>query len=427
MKKAYLVMRQELITTFSRPAYLFFAFGFPVLAVLILGGVRLIQGGSQSDTGMDPTGLPTHQLEREGFVDHAGLILTIADDLQDYLLPYESESQAKEALAVDEITAYYIIPEDYIASGEVYYVYPNDKPYLSDGQKWIIQSTLILNLLAGDSDLADLIWNPIWELKTRNITPQVEGAAVSGEDCSRPGAACQSNELIRMIPSLLVVIFFITFMSSSSMLFNAIGAEKENRTIELLLLSISPRQLLTGKTLALGLAGLLQTLTWLTTIYISFNMGGSTLSLPAGFHFPVEIVAWSLVFFIGGFALYASLMAGAGALVPKMKEAGIANFIAMAPLFLGYIFGILAPLAEATGSFFLVFLSIFPFTSPVVMVMRLTDGVVLTWQLLLSVALLFITAYFVLKMVAAMFHAQNLLSGQPFSIYRYLKTLAGRA
>ena len=319
-----------------------------------------------------------------------------------------------------------MIPADYVASGEVDYVFPDDKPYLSDGQQWVIKWTLNLNLLAGDLELADQIWNPIWNLDARSVAPEFEGAAISGEDCSRPGVACESNELIRMMPSILVVIFFIAFMSSSSMLFNSIGAEKENRTIELLLLSINPRQLLTGKTLALGIAGLSQTLVWLLSIFVGFNLGGSTLSLPEGFAFPVEIVIWSLVFFIGGFALYASLMAGAGALVPKMKEAGIANFIAMIPLFFGYIFGIMAPLADATGSAFLVFLSIFPLTSPVVMVMRLTDGNVPLWQLLLSVGLLFVTAYFTLQMVAAMFHAQNLLSGQPFSVRRYFRALAGR-
>jgi ABC-2 type transport system permease protein len=110
-----------------------------------------------------------------------------------------------------------------------------------------------------------------------------------------------------------------------------------------------------------------------------------------------------------------------------MKEAGIANFIAMFPLLFGYMFGLMAPLADATSSAFLVFLSIFPLTSPVVMVMRLTDGSVPLWQILLSIGLLLISAYAALQMVAAMFHAQNLLSGQPFSVKRYLKALTGRA
>jgi ABC-2 type transport system permease protein len=427
MRKTFLVMRQELITTFSRPSFLLFAFGIPLLSVLVLGGVKLIQGRSNQNSAAEPKTQTETQLEIEGFVDHAGLIQTIPDDIKDTLLRFESEAQAQQALKAAKISAYYVIPADYIERGEVDYIYPNDRSYLSDGQKWVIQWTLNLNLLAGNLELADQIWNPIWNLETRTISPELQGTAINQEDCSRPGAACQSIEPIRMIPSLLVVIFFMAFMSSSSMLFNSIGAEKENRTIELLMLSINPRQLLSGKTLALGIAGLVQTIAWLGAILIVFNLGGSTLSLPEGFHFPVEIVAWSLVFFIGGFGLYANLMAGAGALVPKMKEAGIANFIAMFPLLFGYLFGLMAPLAEATGSAFLVFLSIFPLTSPVVMVMRLTDGFVPLWQILLSIGLLLISAYAALQMVAAMFHAQNLLSGQPFSVKRYLKALAGRA
>jgi ABC-2 type transport system permease protein len=427
MRKTILVMRQELITTFTRPSYLLFAFGLPLLSVLILGGIKLIQGRSNQNSVTEQNTQSETQLKIEGFVDHANLIESIPDDMEDTLLRFDSEAQAQQALKSGEITAYYVIPADYIEQGEVDYIYPDDRSYLSDGQKWVIQWTLNLNLLEGDIELADQIWNPIWNLETHTITPELQGTVKNQEDCSRPGAACQSIEPIRMIPSLLVVIFFMAFMSSSSMLFNSIGAEKENRTIELLMLSINPRQLLSGKTLALGTAGLLQTIFWLSAIFIYFNLGGSTLSLPEGFRFPVEIVTWSLVFFIGGFGLYASLMAGAGALVPKMKEAGIANFIAMFPLFFGYIFGLMAPMAEATGSKLLVFLSIFPLTSPVVMVMRLTDGFVPLWQILLSIGLLFTSAYAALQMVAAMFHAQNLLSGQPFSVKRYLKALAGRA
>jgi len=426
MRKMILVLKQELINTFTRPSFLLFAFGIPVLSVLVLGGIKLAQGRSNQDLVVEPYTQSESQLEIEGFVDHAGLIQRIPDDMKDTLLRFDSNAQAQEALKAGKISAYYVIPADYIERGEVDYIYPDDRSYLSDGQKWVIQWTLNLNLLGGNLALADQIWNPIWNLETRSVTPEVDGTVVNQEDCSRPGIACESNELIRMMPSLLVAIFFMAFMSSSSMLFNSIGVEKENRTIELLMLSINPRQLLGGKTLALGMAGLVQTIAWLVAILIVFNLGGSTLSLPQGFRFPVEIVIWSLVFFIGGFGLYASLMAGAGALVPKMKEAGIANFIAMFPLLFGYMFGLMAPLAEATGSKFLVFLSIFPLTSPVVMVMRLTDGFVPLWQILLSIGLLFISAYAALQIVAAMFHAQNLLSGQPFSVKRYLKALAGR-
>jgi len=426
MRRTFLVIRQELITTFTRFSYLLFAFGIPVLAVLILGGVKLIQGRTPQNSKTSATSPSYDQIEIEGFVDHSGLIQTISEDLQGDLIPFENEAQAKQSLQAGEISAYYVIPVDYIPRGGVQYVYPDDKPYLSDGQQWVIKWILNLNLLDGDLELADKIWNPIWQLDIRRITPEFQEDADSRGDCSRPGSTCESNELVHLMPSIMVAFFFMTFMSCSSMLFSSIGAEKENRTIELLMVSITPRQLLTGKTVALGIAGLTQTVVWLTAITIIFNFGGSTLKLPDGFVFPLGILTWGLIFFLGGFGLYASLMAGAGALVPKMKEAGIANFLAMIPLFFGYVFGLLAPLAGFTDSVFLVFLSFFPFTSPVVMVMRLTDSIVPLWQVLTSVGLLYVTANFVLRMVAAMFHAQNLLSGQPFSVRHYFLALVGR-
>ena len=283
--------------------------------------------------------------------------------------------------------------------------------------------TLTYNLLGGDMQAAGRAWNPIRELETINLTPQA--APTAGGDCLQPGSACETNDLIRYIPSIMVALFYISFMSSGNMMFASIGNEKENRTIEVLLLSVSSRQLLTGKTVGLGIAGLLQTLVWLASTYIFFNIGGQTLNLPENFSFPFSILAWSLVFFLGGFAVYASLMAGVGAMAPKIKEAGSASMIAMLPLLTGYMIGLLAPMAGAADKALPVFLSFFPLTAPVVMVMRLTDGTAPVWQLLLSAGLTYLTAFFILRGVASMFEAQNLLSGQPFSLKRYFLAFIG--
>jgi ABC-2 type transport system permease protein len=148
--------------------------------------------------------------------------------------------------------------------------------------------------------------------------------------------------------------------------------------------------------------------------------------LPDNFVFPLDILIWGVVFFLGGYGLYASLMAGTGAMVPRMKEAGAASYIASSPLFIGYAFGLMAPLANAAESPFLIFLSLFPLTSPVVMIMRLTNNEVPLWQLLLAALLVFLTAGFALRAAAAMFHTRNLLSGQPFSLRRYLTAVVGR-
>jgi len=427
MRNTLLVMRHEFYKTLRSTGYVIFAYIIPLVVVLIIVGVQFYQGRAGDHGGTTLNTLSQFEMDVEGYVDQSGLIRLIPFNIPaDHLLGFENEEQAQQALESGEITAYYVIPSDVIKRGTVYYVYPDTRSYLDDGQPWVMARTLMFNFLEGDAGLTDRVWNPVWEVTVTSIAPQAQDRAPVGEDCSRPGASCESNDLVRYMPSIMAALFFIAFMTSSSRLFNSISMEKENRVIEVLMLSVSPGQLLAGKTLGLGIAGLLQTVIWLGAIYFSLNLGGSTLRLPENFEFPVDILIWSLVFFLGGYGLYANLMAGAGALVPRMKEAGMANYIAIFPLFFGYVFGLMAPLAKAADSAFLVFLSVFPLTSPLVMVMRLTNRAVPLWQLMLSILLLFVTAYYALHSVAAMFHAQNLLSGQPFSLRRYFGALVGR-
>ncbi len=185
--------------------------------------------------------------------------------------------------------------------------------------------------------------------------------------------------------------------------------------------------MLAGKIIGLGIASLLQTISWVGTLFTLMNMGGGTLGLPEEFTLPVSILAWGLVFFTLGFAIYASLMAGVGALVPKLKEASQASFVAMTPLMIGYIVGLMSSIAEAPHGAIPTVLSLFPLTTPIVMMMRLTVGNVPLWQLLLSVGLMTVTAYVIVCAVAVMFRTQHLLSGQPFSVKRFFSVLVGRA
>jgi ABC-2 type transport system permease protein len=426
MNKTLLVLRHELITTLRRPLFLLVAFGIPLLVILIFAGVRIIKGGS-TDSGDATSSTGTFGLKVEGYVDQSGLISVIPADIPaDHLVAYVDEEQAQQALESGEIAAYYIVPEDYVETGGIFYVYPDTTPLTSGGQAWLMRRTLLLNLLGGNAELANQVWDPM-NLEVTNLAPEPQHDRYSGEDCSRPGFVCESSLLVRYLPSIMAVFFFTFFMSGSNQLFSNIRSEKGNRTIEVLMLTITPRQMLAGKIMGLGLAGLLHTIAWVGTVFVLMKIGGQTLNLPQEFTFPASILAWALVFFLLGFAVYASLMAGLGALVPDMKESGHASFVVMTPLFAGYVVGILAPAAQATHAALPTALSLFPLTAPIVMVMRLTVGGVPAWQLLLSVGLMLVTAYGIIRAVAAMFHAQNLLSGQPFSVKRFFRALMGRA
>jgi ABC-2 type transport system permease protein len=105
------------------------------------------------------------------------------------------------------------------------------------------------------------------------------------------------------------------------------------------------------------------------------------------------------------------------------KDVGQATYVTLIPLMVGYLVGLLASATEAAQGLRPTVLSLFPLTAPVVMVMRLAAGAVPAWQLLLSIGLMVAAAYLILRAVAAMFRAQYLLSGQPFSIRRFFAAL----
>jgi len=224
---------------------------------------------------------------------------------------------------------------------------------------------------------------------------------------------------------IMLVLFYVFITTGSSLLLRNISGEKENRVIEILMLSVSPLQVLAGKIIGLGIATLLQMAAWVGTVYIVLSVGGGTFNLPAGFQIPPSLLAWGLVFFLLGYALYASLMAGAGALVPKLKEATQATWVVMMPIIVGYIAGLFA--IDDPHGMLATGLSLFPLTSPVAMIMRLTVGGVPLWQPLLAAGFLVLTTILVVRAVAGMFHAQNLLSGQSFSAKRFGRALLGRA
>ena len=111
-------------------------------------------------------------------------------------------------------------------------------------------------------------------------------------------------------------------------------------------------------------------------------------------------------------------------MVPDWRQAKGASLLIILPALVGFEIGIVS---EDPHSLLMVITSIFPLTAPMVMIKRLLSGGVPLWQLLLSGVLMTATAYWITRAVARMFHAQNLLSGQPFSVRRYFRALLGRA
>ncbi|HEY71149.1 MAG TPA: ABC transporter permease [Anaerolineae bacterium] len=420
MNKTLLITRHEFLTTLRRRSFQVVSLGLPIFGAVVLIVISIIRGGTGTEI---PSSIPDRPSEflTEGIVDQAGLIEALPVDLPLVLL--DDEDAAQQALINGEVNAYYVVPTDYIQRGEVIYVHPELTPMSSHGQEWMISRTLMLNLIGGDVVLTDIVWSPM-EVFITDLSAAPSGEDVTSGSCT--GAECASSIFMGLLPLLMVVMLFMFITLGAGMIIRNITTEKQDKLIEIVMLSVSPRQMLTGKLIGLGAASFLASLTWLLSLFLAAKFGGSTLQIPTGFSIPASLIFWAIVFFLLGYALYASLMAGAGALVPKVKDITNATWVVITPLMAGYLVGVFIHGIAPHGAL-AIGLSLFPLTAPVLMVMRLTVGGVPIWQLLLSVGLMIATTIFIVRLVARTFRAQSLLSGEPFSARKYFAVLLDRA
>ena len=419
MKKTLEIMRYEFGSALRRKSFLFLSFGLPMLAVIIFAGINLFRSNTPPVIG--PQSNSEFVFEKEGFIDEAGLVSKMPVDIPEgVLVRFPNEKLAQKAMEEGQINAYYIIPKDYIDSGDLIYVHPDVNPIAEGGQNWVMIKTLYFNLLEGDSQVAPTVWSPANYIR-RDLSIVTTLDQSSQGDCSTPGYTCESNTLIQLLPILVMAIIYISIITGGSYLLRLISSEKDSRVMEVLLISASSTQLLNGKVISYCILGFLQVLAWLGAVFLIFRIGGGTLNLPPGFSLPISLFIWALVFFIGGYAIYATIMAGAGALTPKLTQYTSVYFVVSSPLMISYFFSLI--LAMRPHSSLAVTLSIFPLSAPIMMITRLTTGNVPIWQPILAAILILITAALIARAVARMFRAQMLLSGQPFTIHRYMKTL----
>ncbi len=411
MNKTFLVLKHEIVTIVTSKSFLLAAFGVPFVSALIFGVTALVSQNSQASSAISNIFNAPQALQADGYVDESRLIQALPEEIPaGALVAYVDEAAARQALAAGEIGAFYVLPRDYLETGKLLYVRPDFNPISSMGNSWLFDQVIRFNLLNGDGQLASRISTPlIVQVQTTTDQPQRE----------------ESNPLTFYLPYAVTMLYYFIILGAASLLLSSVTKEKENRVIEILMVSVTPRQLLTGKILGLGLVGLVQNVLWVGTGFTLLRLSGRTFSLPAAFQLPLSFLAWGVVFFLLGYAVYASLMAGLGALVPNLREAGQATIFVIMPLIIPLLF--ISVLIEDYNGPLATILSLFPLSAPVAMMTRLAAGNIPFWQPALAAALLAVTAALIVRAVANMFRAQTLLSGQAFNFRRFLAALVGRA
>jgi ABC-2 type transport system permease protein len=407
MHKIWLILKNEIITIITRPSYLLTIFGIPVGAALIFAFVSFLNRDQSTSSVVAEIVSGPQKQEIHGLIDQSRIIKILPPSLPtDTLVMFQDEASARVALEKGEISAYYIIAEDYLQSGTITFIRPDFNPLSSADQSGLVEWILRVNLLDGDERLATFVKGPI----------QLEEVSLASEP-----QRDQNDPLTFYVPYAVTLLFYIIIMGAASLLLSSVTKEKENRMLEVLMSSITPLQMLSGKIIGLGLVGLLQTVVWLGTGRLLLLRGSNVLNISKAFQLPLSFLVWGIVFFLLGYAVYASLMSAVGALVPNMREASQTTVVIALPLILPLFF--ISVLVDKPNGGLSVAMSFFPMTAPVAMMTRVAAGSVPVWQIVLSALLLALTVVLIVRLVARMFHAQTLLSGQVFSPKRYLQAL----
>lgn len=416
MTALWRVFRYELRNQGRRPGYLFTSIGLPILAIAAFFVIQALQKAGQSTppqifqasqtqsasggVGTKGGGLFTASALPVGLVDLSGLIGSDAPLANFRRLP--DGDTANAALRNNQISGYVLIPADYLKTGTVELWTANF------GSVFGSLTTAELNPLL-KSALADHIQG----LDTHTIsrlteqTPDVTNHRLNDTNQLSETASTGASLVLAYFFALALV--FATFLTSGYLM-QAVIEERQSRVVEVLMSSLRPGELLSGKVLALGLLGVIQMIIWGAAAYFLVKQLAPATSGLAGLEITAGQLATLLAYFVLGYLMFAAVYAGIGAIANSTREgpqfAVFFTLPAMIPLYLSTTF------TSQPDSGIAVALSLFPVTSPLAMVMRIAVSSVPLWQIALSLSLLLLTGVSFMWAAGRIFRVTVLLSGQ---------------
>ena len=404
MNKTILILKHEFGQTLRRKSYIIMTLAFPLIALLAILVFQVIEGAGAPDEPDETISI--------GYVDNAGFFINHEEQQRVILVPQTGEQEATDALLEGEISQYIVIPQDYLSSGLVFR-YTLERELETPDEVWqAIKNFLISNLL-GDQSSQQIVTRAQYPLSLSSITLDESGQV----------AAEQGGFSTFILPYIFSFLLLISIFTSSGYIMQGLGEEKENRVMEILLSSVSPRQLITGKVIGLGAAGLLQILVWLVSARYLAGMASSTIGgILSTLQIPLDFLLLSLIYFILGYLLFAVIMAGAGSIGATARESQqlsvIFTLTAVAPIWVAFF------IIENPNHIIVQLLTMFPLTAPVTVMLRMGLTDIPVWQLAVSIGLMIATIIGLLFLVAKIFRTFLLMHGKTpklGEIVRYLR------
>lgn len=368
-----------IFTLLSVPAFLGFIIGMGIISSIL-------------EKNNDPV----------GYVDHAGVLENPVPgpvhngDERIELIPYTSEEEARGALDAEEIQAYFVLAPDYMETLETDLVY-FEEPSRDATQQFF--DFLQTNLL---SDL------PLEQAQLIALGPEMTIRSADGSREYPDGGPPFSVTL----PAFIAVAFVILLMMSSGYAMDGIAQERENRTMEVIMTSVSSLEMVIGKVIGIVGINLTQVAVWIAIGLLAVFLGGQVFDV-AWLQNPE--VDWRGIGMVVGIALpnyllAASIMFMVGTLVAQTQDAQ-----AIGPLlFITFMLPTYAMMSignEPNGTI-AVTMSLLPFTSLTTIALRYLLISVPLWQFVLSFVIQSTLALFALWLASRAFRIGMLRYGQ---------------
>lgn len=376
------VFKFETVRVLKKPTFWAMALGFPLMFAALYG----IMFWSQSATTK-----AAKELEKQEFS------LAITDDsklIKPELLSamsaktVENKEDGINQVKSNTVDAYIYVPRE--LDKQKVETYGKDVGLFQNSKYGAVATSLLSQSVAGSVDPA----------KIAILTGKVQTSTVTYLDGKEHGGI---NEMI--VPGLFLVLFFVMTSFFGGQMLSSTVEEKENRTVEMLLTTVKADTLITGKILSLIVLALIQMAVIIVPVVAGYLAFGSNLQLPSLDLSTLVVdpvrVSLAVVIFLFSFTLFTGLLVMLGAMMPTAKEAN-SWFGIVAILIMGPLYGITA-FVSFPESFFVKFLSLFPFTAPIPLLLRNAVGNLPIGEALLGTAIMLVTAVVVTWLAVKIF------------------------
>ena len=331
-----------------------------------------------------------------------------------FMRHYTDQKTALDSLEAGNVKTVLVVSSDFLSSGRLRVYEKDTRAFTSSTDYRPLTNWLSRNLLSGLTDSLRME-RTLWMGRSLDYYTKDRDGRWAIKDDAKEMAGF-------LLPFAIAFMLAMAIISGGQYLLQGVSEEKESRILESMLCSVTPTELLAGKMLGLGGAGLTLVGTW---ILAGLYSSASVLSF-IHVSVPASLLAYGLLYFLCGYIFYASIMMSVGALTSNLREAtqfsGYLTILNVCPFWAMVVF------INTPNSPLAVGMSLFPPTAATSMMLRLSasavsGAVIPPWQIATSLALLAGSGVVTLILGSKLFRLGMLLYGKTPNLPEIMRIL----